>query len=162
MANDQVQALLAQLAKLDMDELSKLTKEAGKLKRDQVAKENRAKLKEVFAPLFDAMDKAIQDNPELRELIEKKDALRIYFTNEQRVNRETYHNYGQRTGEAGGNGTKVWHRKDGKVYQFPSGRAMLNWLKVPDSGASFRKDAAKADVKFLEVKPLDKNITIIE
>ena len=155
MANDKVKELLAQLAALDAEALSELTKKANSLKRDKKAKENRAKLKEVFAPLFDSIDKAIADNPELRELIEKKDAIRIYFNSEQKVNRETYHNYGQRTGEAGGNGTKVWHRgKDGKVSEYPSKRALCTALGIVDNGASATVDLKKHKVEYMTEKPI--------
>ncbi len=155
-----LQALLEQLSALNTDDLKTVNSQARALKRDRAAKAEKEKLEAVFAPLFDAIDEAIVANPILRELIGKKDAIRIYFTNEQQVNRDTYHSYGQRTGEGGGNGTKVWHRKDGKILEFPSGRAMCNYLEIVNDGASFRADCKKHKVAFLEVRP-EGEVTIV-
>ena len=162
MANktDMMKDLLAQLARLSADDLKKVNSQASALKRDKKAKAEKAALAMTFGPLFDAMDAAIKANPRLREILEKRDSMRVHF-DEGIVNRDNYYNYGSRSGNAGGNGTKVWYRKDEKVYQFSSGRAMCDWLEIPNTGASFRADCKKHKITFLEVKP-EGDVVIIE
>lgn len=160
MANKELEALLEKLAALDKDELSSLTKQANALKRDRKAKADRAALAGMFKPLFDAIDKVIASNPKLQAHIADKDAIRVYFDENHKVNRDTYRSYGQRDvggKSAGSNGTTVWEPAEdaeGKYHiEYASGRAMCNAHNIPNNGASFRVDAKTNKLTFVDEKP---------
>ena len=102
---------------MSVKELTDYIKELQSKKREKQGKVDREKVKVTFAPLFDAIDKAIASDAALKELIEEKDALRLYFDKAQKVNRDGYNSYAQREYNGDNGGQKQYkHRDHGDVW----------------------------------------------
>ena len=109
---------------MSLEEIATLVSQANAAKRDRKAKKERELVKATFAPLFDAIDKAITSDPALKELIEEKDAIRIYFTDKQAVDRDAYNSYSQREYNGNNGGQKQYKLK---------GADATKWGNVPNT-----------------------------
>lgn len=121
------------IAEMSFEELTKLISEAQKVKRGYKARAEREKIKATIAPLLDAIDKAVASSPNLKELIEEKDAIRLYFSDKQEVNRDTYRLYAQREYNGNNGGQKQYKRKDKDA-----------WVDVPNT--TWKSAAVKLNV----------------
>lgn len=150
-------------ANMTLEEIQKVVALANAAKRDKKAKARRKKLVGVFEPLFQVIDKAVEESPALTKHLSEQNALRLYFNDEQKVNRETFRSYAEGNKSGNGRGTRssltVWHNKDGQWHEYPSMRALANAYGIPNTGASARTDLKKHQIDFAEEAPVGVDIT---